>query len=315
MGRGNANASARPCAASRSITGPPGKAEARAASRPCRTPRPPRRRASRRASGTRPRPFTSTSSVCPPETMSATAGQRALAVLERGRVQVRLDVVDADHRDPQRGAAYALANATPTTSEPTRPGACVTAIAVRSSGLDAGFRERALDQRRQQLEVRARGQLGHDAAVEPVHVLRRDQVRAQPRGRPRARATRRVVARGLDAEDERRGVARLASARSRRLRASCASSHAMYFGAPAAIAHRDQLGRVVGVQLVQAREQRGPVLLAGLHQHHHLALVGDLASPSDRASGRPAAGSRRRRGALPRARGRRAPRPLRSRTS
>ncbi len=53
--------------------------------------------------------------------------------------------------------------------------------------------------------MRARGQLGHNAAVELVHVLGGDAVRAQARAVLEHR-DRGVVARGLDAEHQARGI-------------------------------------------------------------------------------------------------------------
>jgi hypothetical protein len=103
----------------------------------------------------------------------------------------------------------------------------VTAIAV-SSRARSGGRERALDETRQELEVRARGELRHDAAIELMHVLGSDQVRAQLT-RVREDRDRRVIARRLDPEHESRRLVHALSG------ASDSSSHAMYFGAPAAM--------------------------------------------------------------------------------
>ena len=69
----------------------------RGTGRPCRTPRRRRRRWSGRARGT---PVTSiaTSIVCPPDTSSMTSGSSSVGLLEQRRVQVGLEVVDADER-------------------------------------------------------------------------------------------------------------------------------------------------------------------------------------------------------------------------
>ena len=103
--------------------------------------------------------------------------------------------------------AAALANDTPTSSEPTRPGPCVTASASTSAHADAAVGQRALDDAADVAHVLARRQLRHDAAPLAVNLhLRRDDVRSIAHGcaASAVSSTRRrggLVAGGFDAED------------------------------------------------------------------------------------------------------------------
>ena len=62
--------------------------------------------------------------------------QRQLAVLEDERLDVAGEMMHGDERQASGGAA-AFANDTPTSSDPTSPGPCVTATAPRSGQADA----------------------------------------------------------------------------------------------------------------------------------------------------------------------------------
>ena len=64
-----------------------------------------------------------------------------------------------------RANASALPAERPTSSAPIRPGPAVAATSPTSSSRTPGARERLLEHGGQVLEVRARGDLGHDAAV------------------------------------------------------------------------------------------------------------------------------------------------------
>ena len=98
--------------------------------------------------------------------------------------------------------ASALAAATPTSSAPARPGPAVTAIASTSVERDPGRLAGPLDRRHHRLEVGARGDLGHDAAEARVLLDRRGHGVGQQR-LPADDADPGLVARGLDAQDER----------------------------------------------------------------------------------------------------------------
>ena len=102
-------------------------AEAERASPPCRTPRPPRRRGCVPAARRPPRAGTRYRLVCPPDTTSTTAGSgisppsRTSDSMWPARWCTGTNGTSRDH-------ASDLANDSPTRSEPTRPGPCVTAI-------------------------------------------------------------------------------------------------------------------------------------------------------------------------------------------
>ena len=94
-------------------------------------------------------------------------------------------MVDADERAPERdGERLGVAHADEQRAEQARRARHRDAVDVGEA--DPGLGERALDRAGQELEVRARGQLGHDAAELAVHVLRRDHVREQARRNTRA---------------------------------------------------------------------------------------------------------------------------------
>ena len=77
----------------------------------------------------------------------------------------------------RRDQASAFAAASPTSSAPISPGPCVTATRSTSSSVAPRVAERLADDGRDELEVAARGDLGHDAAVPRVQVgLRGDDV-------------------------------------------------------------------------------------------------------------------------------------------
>ena len=107
-------------------------------------------------------------------------------------------------------AASDLANDTPTSSEPTRPGPCVTAMASDRVERDLRLFERPLDDAADVAHVLARGQLGHDAAPLAMDLgLRRHDIGADaPRVRRLAglldQRGRGLVAGGLDPEEQHR---------------------------------------------------------------------------------------------------------------
>ena len=159
---------------------------ARAAWPPCRTPPPPHRRASGRAARY-------AAGLGDQIQAGVSAGhdqddgrQRHLAVLRAPATRcARRDGAPAISGMP-RAHANALANDTPTSSEPTRPGPCVTAIASNRATTRRPSAERPLDHAADIAHVLARGQLGHDAAPLAVNRhLRGDDVGAD---RPRRRA-------------------------------------------------------------------------------------------------------------------------------
>ena len=77
-----------------------------------------------------------------------------------------------------RAQASAFAADRPTRSAPISPGPCVTATRSTSSSVAPASLERLADDRRDELEMPARGDLGDDAAVLRVQVgLRGDDVR------------------------------------------------------------------------------------------------------------------------------------------
>ena len=105
-----------------------------------------------------------------------------------------------------RAAASALAVATPTSSAPTRPGPCGDGDQRRRRRASApACAQRVVDDGVDQLEVVARGDLGHDAAVAVVDALRGDDVRADLAVARDDRGAG-VVAARLDARGSRRGA-------------------------------------------------------------------------------------------------------------
>ena len=104
-------------------------------------------------------------------------------------------------------SAMALAVVTPTSRPPIRPGPAVTATASRSGEADAGFAHGLGDDLVQALDVGARGDLRHHAAVAAVllplrpHHVGEDAAAAV--GAARHHGGRRLVAARLDAEHER----------------------------------------------------------------------------------------------------------------
>ena len=72
----------------------------------------------------------------------------------------------------------------PTRSAPARPGPRVKAMPSRSASVDASVAQYALGQRHDAPHVIARGELGHDAAVDRVHRhLRVQRMREQTAAR------------------------------------------------------------------------------------------------------------------------------------
>ena len=121
-----------------------------------------------------------------------------------------------------RANASAFAAESPTSSAPIRPGPGRRRDEVDVVERDAGARERLLERAGQVLEVRARRDLGHDAAVERVRLdLRRDRRSRGSRPSPSRTRDGRLVARGLDAEDDHGAAAPLrAASRARRTAAA-----------------------------------------------------------------------------------------------
>ena len=170
---------------------------ARAGARPCRRPR--RRR--RRASSPRPRSprasRTSRSSVCPPLASrqrnggSSGSGWRYSEATCPCRWSTGIS-------GSRRDQASAFAAERPTRSAPISPGPCVTATDSTSSSVAPPCSSAAVSTGPIKLEVPARGDLGHDAAVARVQLgLGGDDVRAHVAA-SRDERDRRLVAGGLD---------------------------------------------------------------------------------------------------------------------
>ena len=168
--RGTVNSTARssaPCA-SRSIDRPARDSRDPGASRPCRRPRRPRRRACGRAGDARP----------PRARRRGWCGRRRRRARSRA-AECRRAPGRRPRRGPRRGAPgraasrarvrCAFAAWSPTSSEPTSPGPCVTATPRGPRSRVRLSAERRLDHRHDRLEVVACGELGHDAAVGGVH--------------------------------------------------------------------------------------------------------------------------------------------------
>ena len=126
--------------------------------------------------------------VCPPETTSTAAGSGS-SPCEQERLDVAGEMMNRDERYA-RGPRSDLANATPTSSEPTSPGPCVTATAPIVASRRAS--RAPLDDAADVADVLTRGQLGDDAAPLAVNRrLRRDDVRADRQGRAGSPSRRR----------------------------------------------------------------------------------------------------------------------------
>ncbi len=150
-----------------------------------------------------------TSDVCPPETSSATSGGST-----SGSANTFAKMCPSRWFTPTSGLPVAIASpfayATPTTSAPMSPGACVTAIASRlregqrAVEPECGARalHRLVDDADDRLGVLAARDLGHDAAEAGVEVdLACDHVGEQLAPAPHHRCGG-LVARRLDGEDE-----------------------------------------------------------------------------------------------------------------
>ena len=98
--------------------------------------------------------------------------------LEVERRDVRVQVVDRDERQARSDQASAFAAETPTSSAPISPGPRVTATASTSASVASASASASATTGANELEVPARGDLGHDPAVARVQVgLRGDDVR------------------------------------------------------------------------------------------------------------------------------------------
>ncbi len=116
-----------------------------------------------------------------------------------------LEVVDAGQRQPG-GGRDALGRRDPDQQRADEPRALRDGHQLHDAQRGAGAPQRVVDDVVDQLEVVARGDLGHDAAVAVVDALRGDHV---GRDRPVATHERRagVVAAGLQRQDHRTGPA------------------------------------------------------------------------------------------------------------
>ena len=113
--------------------------------------------------------------------------RNGVAMLERGREEMPLHVVHADHRNPARERErLGEAHADEQRADESRR--------VRHrNGVDrvaAGVGNRAFDDRHDRREMRARRDLGHDAAENPMHVLRENDERLERRRRRPIRTAR-----------------------------------------------------------------------------------------------------------------------------
>ena len=170
----------------------PGRPDSRgpAASPPCRTPPPPHRlasgsgarsaRAARRDTGSYGR---QTRRARPP-------GAEARRSAGRATRCVRPDDAPATSGKPA-AAADALANATPTRSDPTRPGPCVTAMAPRSLPRRLASCSALFDDPADVANVLPRRELGHDAP--PFAMDGAPATRSRSSGWPRAVRDRRFL--------------------------------------------------------------------------------------------------------------------------
>ena len=161
---GSANASGSPSGRKPVELGAARVGQARASARPCRTPRRRRRRGSGRAPCRHP--------GRPPE--RGRCGRRWPRGTGRAPRSGRAPSVLATTwpcrwstgaSGSSRAAASALAAETPTSRAPIRPGPRVTATRLDVVQRDPGRLERVGDHRVDQLQVAARGHLGHHSAV------------------------------------------------------------------------------------------------------------------------------------------------------
>ena len=188
---------------------PPGRAgrarrrpgsRARAGERPCRRPRRRRRRASCRRPRSRRASRTSSSSVWPPLASRQRNGGSSGSGSEVERGDVAVQVVDGHEREPARpGERLRRREADEQRADQARPARDGDGLDVVEGG--AALLERLGEHRADELEVPARGDLGHDAAVARVQLgLRGDDVGAHL-AVPRDERDRGLVAGGLDPED------------------------------------------------------------------------------------------------------------------
>ena len=188
-GRPGPNASGSPSLASRSISAPPGT-RARAAVRPCRTPRPPRRPSSSR--------YAPNGHAHGPQEQCPSpqhAQERRLAARARGTA--RATCPRDGRRERAAGASPTRAPSprrSPRAGAPTRPRPLGHRDSLDVARAACRGVERLTDDRHDELEVAAGRDLGHDAAVPRVELgLRRDdRARTRPsslRRRPRSRRT------------------------------------------------------------------------------------------------------------------------------
>ena len=198
----------------------------RAASRPCRTLRRPRRRACAEQAVRAPCRDVEQQRVAAGHEQRGERRHR-VRMLERRREQMPFHVVHADERRAGPNAS-ALPKVTPTSSAPTSPGACVTATASRSPNVDRASASARSRHRHDARQVRARRDLGHDAAEHAMHVLRQDHERLE----------RRVVAGAATAPrpTSRRTTSRCRGSAACRSCAACGRAHR-------ASAHAESRGR------------------------------------------------------------------------
>ena len=188
IGRGKRKRPGRPWSARRASSGPPGygspsslavlsKASPAASSRVSPSSR------------YWPMPRASISSVWPPDTSSARCGNPRRRILQQRRQQVALQVMHADGRQPPAiGQGLRQRRAGQQRADQAR--ARRVGNAAEFSGAGPGRRQGLAHQRQQAAHVVARGQLRHDAAVEPVQVdLAVEAVRQQAAHRWSSTAT------------------------------------------------------------------------------------------------------------------------------
>ena len=186
----------------------------------------------------------------PPDTSSTTSGQLEVRILEERRVEVGLEVVHPDERHvPHERQRLGRAHADEQRADQTR--ADGGGDGVDAGVLDAGLDDGLGDDRHDQLDVGAAGDLGHDAAEAGVQIDLARHHRRQHVGAADHDGRRRLVARRLDAEDDRvaADVADLTTSRSSTSsasssRRSCrgwpprsASSRSAYSGVSMSLAH------------------------------------------------------------------------------
>ena len=143
---------------------------------------------------------------CPPDTNSATWGKGTARIGQIHTGQVTLEMVDADHRHAP-AEREGLRRRDPDEQRADEPGPDVTATPASSGPSTPASASARLDDRRDHLHVRPARQLGHHAAEGRVQVdLAGDDGRAHRQVLVDDRG-RRLVARGLDRQQQPRHAA------------------------------------------------------------------------------------------------------------